>query len=662
MKCYYAAMRVAFATAIVSIFCAPTQAQPSEKAAVNPSDWKGVTAAADGMLIFHPIRNEPELNNPWPADWEKAYELRASEAIQLLAKRPFGGTTSGESEKNLYPQAIAQVLAGDRKRGLQALEQKDHDQQDHAQTAGIDYYWCFTLKGQMRKYFYLHDLLTPEHRKLMFDGGKLWTEIEPLRRPHSVYGKGKDPGVESWGPNAKGSWVDIRNTDNLRAMRDTSVYLMAEETGNEATRLLYKAKIAAYVQMLHHIGMSEWDSDNYIGHTIAPYHNLYDFAKDPEVKQLAKAALDWLYTAGAVKWWRGGTGGPTLRNYAYVGNPFGSSVDDMFELYVGDAVLPDPSPDRDFVHHVTSSYRPPVSTILLAKKQFKKPVELLATKPAYTNWKPGDPSEPMFWETSFFGETFQLGSVVCRDATEMYRWNVGPMKLMAWSEKRGVDFFQGNTEPFGKHNRLNPGDQFGQYRNKLIFLSPADAGRSVYFQFPAGAKIEDRDGVRLVQFDKTMMALWPINLGKPEAFAVKNKEGAERFPDNRFEQAKIEGGSWGGYAIEVVDGMSYADFTAAVGKLKLDLTKIADGRVTLTGIDGKTLSVTGTKSAGNALPVIERNGEKVDFSAWRDVYRVVEGENIIEQKYLSGTLKLSVDGKTFRSTVPATGKMEFENK
>jgi hypothetical protein len=363
-----------------------------------------------------------------------------------------------------------------------------------------------------------------------------------------------------------------------------------------------------------------------------------------------------------VKWWRGGTGGPTLRNYAHVGNPFGSAVDDVLELYFGDAVLTDPTPDRDLVHHVTSSYRPPVATVQLARKQFKKPVELLATKPAYKNWKPGEPSEPMFWETSFFGETFQLGSVVCRDADQMYRWNVGPMKLMVWSEKRGVDFFQANTEPFNQHSRLHPGDQFAQHRNKLIFLSPADAGRTVYFQFPADAIFETIDDVQLVRFDKTMMAIWPINLGKPEAFPVQNKDGTDKYPDNRFEQATVEGDSWGGYAIEVVDGMSYADFVAGIRKSKLDLTQLATGRVTLTGMDGQSLSLTGTPSEGKALPVIERNGEKVDFSTWRDVYRVVEGENIIQQKYGSGTLSLSVDGKTFRSTVPAEGKIEFENK
>src|SRR5204863_2801232 len=139
------------------------------------------------------------------------------------------------------------------------------------------------------------------YKKRMFDAAKIWTDQEPLRRTHPVYGKG-DPKKGVWGPENKGSWVDVRDTDSLRAMRDTTVYLLAEVTGNEATRQLYKKKILSYVLMLYNVGMREWDSSNYHAHMLSPYHNLFDFAKDPEVKLLAKAALDWLYTAGALKY------------------------------------------------------------------------------------------------------------------------------------------------------------------------------------------------------------------------------------------------------------------------------------------------------------------------------------------------------------------------
>ena len=102
----------------------------------------------------------------------------------------------------------------------------------HRETDGIDYYACFTLKHQMRKYFYFGDLLEPAYRKQMFTGAKKWTAQDPMRRPHYAYQGQK----EGWGPDAKNSWVDIRSTENLYLMRVTSVYLMAEETGNKDDR------------------------------------------------------------------------------------------------------------------------------------------------------------------------------------------------------------------------------------------------------------------------------------------------------------------------------------------------------------------------------------------------------------------------------------------
>ena len=65
------------------------------------------------------------------------------------------------------------------------------------------------------------------------------------------YGAG-DPRQGVWGPENKGSWVDVRNTDNLRAMRDTSVYLFAEETGHcgERIQAYYEARAAGGAGLL----------------------------------------------------------------------------------------------------------------------------------------------------------------------------------------------------------------------------------------------------------------------------------------------------------------------------------------------------------------------------------------------------------------------------
>ena len=83
--------------------------------------------------------------------------------------------------------------------------------------------------------------------------------------------------------------------------------------------------------------------------------------------------------------------------------------------------LADPAPDKDEVFLITSAYRPPAAAVELARKNFDKPVEIHATKPEYDrvgyrppfeNWKPGDPRQPKYWETTYIGRTFQMGSCV----------------------------------------------------------------------------------------------------------------------------------------------------------------------------------------------------------------------------------------------------------
>ncbi len=83
---------------------------------------------------------------------------------------------------------MAHLLVGDRDIAAKELQKEDAQaKQWHAHTAGIDYYACFTLKHQIRKYFLFGDKLAPDYRQRMFDGAKAWTEKDPLRRPHPAF-------------------------------------------------------------------------------------------------------------------------------------------------------------------------------------------------------------------------------------------------------------------------------------------------------------------------------------------------------------------------------------------------------------------------------------------------------------------------------------------
>ncbi len=634
---------VAFVLAFAVFGCADRFIPTTPAKEAEPA----VTASTGDQIRVEPLPIPTEYRNPWTPELEAEFWIRANEAIRYYAGKEYGNT-HGENEKRSYAFAMFDFIAGNREKALAFLQSEDVQASDHQHTNGIDYYYSFTLKGQIRKYFFLGKFLDPAYKQRMFDGGNKWTQKDPNGRPHPMYGNGDGSGKD-WDISRRGGWVDSRNTDNLRAMREVAVYLMAEETGNEDTRRLYKQKIQRYVWALYNIGMGEWDSENYHGHTFAAYLNLYDFAKDAEVKQLGKAALDWMTAAAAVKYYRGGFGGPTKRDHGGSNVVLGSSAASFFWQYFGDATVPNPEPERDAIHVITSAYRPPQAVVALAHKQFKKPVEILATKPVYENWKPGGEDKPGYWETTFFGHTYQLGSL----AGEFSDGDVGAFKLMAENSQRGVDYFVANTGSNWVKPGKNPGDQVGQYRNLLLWLRPA-SDTSFFFQLPKTATAEIEDGIWFFKLEKTWLAVHPINLSSYTEVAITDEKLSPLYSQEQTLKAITPGSGYAGFALEVGEGEfhgSYAAFKQAVkAKSQLDLSDIATGTVQLTGTTGNSLKL--THNSKKDLPILIRNGVKHDWFKHFDLYQPTGSKAPISLGWKQGTLRVEAGGSVFEATVP----------
>ncbi len=152
---------------------------------------------SQGRLRVRTAPVEPKLNNPWPKDWEEGFADRVDHALRYWSTQRLGCNTWGENEKSGYPKMMWAFLLGDKQRAVKAFEAPDVQQTDHRHTLGIDFYWCFTLKGQMRKYFYFGDALGPEYRERFRQAAKIWTEKDPYLRAHPVYGRGGKGSV--WG-------------------------------------------------------------------------------------------------------------------------------------------------------------------------------------------------------------------------------------------------------------------------------------------------------------------------------------------------------------------------------------------------------------------------------------------------------------------------------
>lgn len=628
--------------------------------------------------IFAQPSKQEKFNNKWSKESEQEFQQRAKYIINYFSHPEVYGNSFGENEKRSYARAMFDFLAGNREKAVEFLQLEDDQQEEHQHTAGIDYYFSFTLKGQIRKYFLFGEYLEPKYKQRMYEGAKNWTKNDPLTQPHPLHGFGDGVSV-GWSTKAKGAWVDGRNTDNLRAMRETSVYLMAEETGNEVTRQLYKQKIKRYVWALYHIGMGEWDSEVYHGHTFAPYLNLYDFAKDEEVKQLAKLALDWLSTSAAIKYYRGGWGGPVKRDYGGSNVVFASGAARTFWLYFGDSPVINPEPELDTLYMITSSYRPPQEVVALAQKKFPKPVEILATKPSYENWKEGKSDLPAYWETTYITDNYQMGSLV----STFPDGDVAPFKLMSKNSQRGVDYFVANTGINSLKAGKNPNDQIGQYENILIWLHyqpktpsspPLKDGNlgeyktnqpSFFWQLPTNIVKQIEDNIWFFQLENSWLAMFPLNLTnyqimnlEENAIYQKNKDSAKyKYYNDQIYHANSQGEPYFGFALIVGDRDEYDNYNqfkqAIKSKSLLNTTNLNQGKVTLISPEGKSLKF--AYNPDNLLPIIERNGKSHNWLENLALYNSQNAENIpIYLGWKQGKLTVKIDeSNQFISSFPS---------
>ncbi len=620
--------------------------------------------------VFKGIPVDPSLKNPWPDAWEEEFQARARKIIaELDTIKVAAGNTYFENEKRTYGYLMAQALG---ERGMAAIGdlQGEDAQKDewHRDTQGIDYYAAFTIKHQMRKYFYFGGLLEPDYRKRMFDGAKAWTEKDPLRRSHYAFEK-SGPG---WGPNVMDSWVDIRSTENLYLMRTTSVYLMAEETGNKETAALYKSHLQNYAKTLYRIGLGEWDSENYHGHSIPPWLNLYDFANDSEVRAIAKACLDWMFTAGAVKYYRGGFNGPTKRDYNHV-QPFGGSAPTMLWVMFGGSPAQPEHWESDEVHMITSTYRAPAAVVHLARKDFNKPVTVLASKPPYSATTSYDmEAQPEFLETQHFGHSYQMGSLA--SGTSAGKTDTNGFKILVYDEELGAVALQAVPGPDPEYvgspqyeeGKVPAENRVAQAGNLAIWLVK-NASSPWLWVIPESVTVSEKAGVTFLECDRTWVAVRPLGTTSfsPDKKLTEVIAGGDKpkFKDHKVLSAKGLGeGNHCGLAIEIGETEthgSFAEFQKKVLEAELETGKVAEGVVTYKASDGRHLGFHWQDDPHNLG--VWLNGRRHDFENHaRFLYRAADGGPApVHSRRGDGTLYVEAGGQAFGCAVDGQGLARF---
>lgn len=563
----------------------------------NPYSYPGVDPTLKATL--QSIKNQ----NTTPAQ-ELGYWQRAQPVINFY--RPLGGGPFFENEKGWYPHkmfkllyGIANQIPGDISEAKGALQTNDiYSWAGH--TDYIDLFPNFTLNGQIPKYFFFGKhagVLDADYMTRMFNAADLWSTIDPNGRPHPEFKPAQ--AFQCFTPECINSWVDTRNTDNMKTMRETSVYLFAEETGNTAVMNSYKTKLRDHVAALYYIGQSEWDSEGYLDYSITPFLNLFEYARDPEVKKYAKAALDWIYIGAASRYYRGLYAGPSKRAYGGQNVVFTGQAS-FLHLMFGQTPTAANKFARQGLWQLVSGYRPPQVAYELAQKGFQQNTEQLNTKPPYATFSPGAADKPETFETMYYGNTYHYGSVVSAGSNG----DVRPFKMVAYNSARGSDvFFVSTTNNNAPAYTKLGGDQMGQYKNLFAWVRP-NGNYSYSFMVPNTAILEQDAGIWFFKYEKTWIAIRPINLNFPVANALTGEEVNE----TNFVAAPTSSSGITGFAMEIGEEniSSYADFKTAIKSKTLDLSQLVTTKtLTLNGTDGSFLKM--TYNTANDFPILYRN-------------------------------------------------------
>ena len=628
-------------------------------------DHSKMVTTESGRPRYNALPVRANLVNRWPAELEAEFQKRAHDIItrQRKTTKP-SVNTYFENEKRTYGYVMAHILGGDMDKALENLQGQDHQHKVwHRETDGIDYYACFTIKHQMRKYFYFGDLLEPDYRKLMFSGAKKWTAKDPMRRPHYAF-----PKKQGWGPDARNSWVDIRSTENLYLMRITSVYLMAEETGNKETTAKYKKHIQDYTKTLYRIGIGEWDSENYHGHSITPLLNLYDFAKDADVQAAAKACLDFYSAAGAVKYWRGGFNGPTKRDYNHA-QPFGGSAANGLWVWFGEHPTGKNGHwESDEVHQITSAYRPPLAVVNLARKKFERPIEIFAAKPSYSaTTKHKYDSKPEYLETQYIANSYQMGSLT--GGTSVDGGDVNGFKILAFDETDGAIALHAAPSanatypgsPMYKKGVIAAPNRVAQQQNLALWLVK-DGASPWLWVIPDDVKVTAEDGITFLECDRTWVAVRGLGASafKIDTSLSTKPKGKDhgRFPNHKVLSANGDGGAFCGIAVEVGEKESHgslAAFKKAAKSAEVDFSELDKG-------------IARYKSAGDNHLGIHWNDYPLDLGVWRNGKRrdlksdacSLYRSPVINSVWGIGILEIRAGGADFRCEVDNRGKVNFK--
>lgn len=447
-------------------------------------------------------------------------------------------------------------------------------------------------------------------------------------------------------------WLET-GTENHLMMQRLSGLALIDGSGwrntDPATAASIEAWLRAEINKFLTIGQGEFHSSTYYGYSIAGLLNLYDFAKTPELKELAKAALDWYAANMAVRLSWGTAGGGESRGFDR-GTWDETSLSAVAWMWWGDDVKVAERMRRNVAPLVLiaalSSYRPPAEFKALARKEILLPFQLLASHPAYYSYH----LDNQFWETFYITNDYSLSTLIIPGKSYQVKGTINAQyaayKLVVRDPKgeNNAVISLGGTYHNLMGNGRSPGDQYMQKDGAVIYqlrLNEQDKKAGVpnrsHLVLPASfGEAKRYKSWYIWRIHEVWLCVRPwgeISLLSPVSERFKNY------------QALVAKGDRTAWITDIVRVSDYPDFQRLTGAI--DRSEIGDREWENIG------KLTYTSLAGNRLEMIYQPNEGISRAIINDQERILKDWSVLESPYLrqglkTGVLEMFSPGKTWR--------------
>ncbi len=590
--------------------------------------------------------------------WESEYQIRVRRLVEARAWPMGPGISDQDAGKRDWPALLAEMwkARGDRAK-LESLIRNQGQTLVSSRWAG-SFYKPFSEPGLTLYYSQYKDILPKQ-------------QLEEIQ--HMI-------DREGWEYMSRADhYMDPLyrrtefNSENFNWMARMAGVYWAHELRAPARIAYFDRYLDNLVRSLYGAGRVEWNSNIYWGYTFQAALVLYESASDPKVKAQASAVLDWMVFEAALHYIDGFQAGADVRAKEMSYRPFIGSVWPYAYLYFVDAAHHPSYSDAEAAGHVGvqeagyapySSYRPPQAAIDIAQRKYRFPVEIQSAKPSYRldednygDWSGAAGRNRRFeFETIYLDRDYTLASLATgrpdgaanvegqRPFSEQNVW-----RLAASGSTQGPLQIFGNAGPNETMAGRSPFEEIAQYGNVMIraihgtdrlwlaLPKPmnaeragstwfADLGHGVYLSLTPyhGASVPPHP------WTDPAYTQYSWTFDRDELGALVLEVGTAR-EHASYEKFKTHIGARSSVRSEGKDTLVY---TSSGGR-NLKIQFVPAGAYTLT--DGSVIQPAGK------LPRVWRDGVAVEFQSW-DSYRVVAGEQIIEEKWGGSALAGRVSG------------------